>query len=305
LTSTDPTHTQPSDTTAGAATTDGSAGSTTMDHAMGSPNVTTADATAPSDTGTSGSPADSTPTDATHPATTVADGSTVGTATDHATGSPDVTTLASDTPPANVGTATPAADSTTTDMTHPGTTVADATGSTTLDHAASSPDITGDASTGATNGAGTSAAMTPDASEASASAGAGLTLHVSADSWNGAPQFQVFVDGKQAGDVHTATADHGAGQWEDVAINGDFGPGAHVVDVKFVNDGWNGTADTDRNLYVQSIAMNDATLAGNEAANDAHHGAWATDPSAAVMQINGDVEFHVPQSTTSGDLWAA
>jgi beta-glucanase (GH16 family) len=303
-TPTDATHALASDTTSGPSTADAGTVGAGTDHAVGSPNVTTAGDSALTDAGVSSPSVDSTATD-THPGTAVVDGSTGGTATDmdHAVGSPNVTTLGSDTPSANVG--TPGTGTTTTDPAHPGTAVADgSTGGTPADHAVGAPNVTGDM--GAIDAPGVSApAIAPNAAGAAGPSAAGLTLHVSADSWNGNPQFQVFVDGKQAGDVRTTTADHGAGQWEDIAINGDFGSGAHVVDVKFVNDAWNGTANTDRNLYVQAIAMNGVTLAGNEAANNAHHGASATDPSAAVMQINGDVEFHVPQSTATSDLWAS
>jgi beta-glucanase (GH16 family) len=280
---------------------DGSTGGTTTDHA-GVSGVTQPAGDMSSTNGST--PADLTATDTAHPGTIVADGSTGGATTDHA-GTSGVTPPAGDTSSADGSTATDSSTATT-DTLHPGTAADVGSAGTTMDHSLGSPNVTGDASpqattssdaatpTTATNGAGTGASMDT-----------GLTLHVSADSWNGDPQFQVFVDGKPAGEVQTTGADHGAGQWQDVTINGDFGAGGHVVDVKFVNDAWNGTTDTDRNLYVQSITMNGVTLAGNEAANNAHHGAWATDPSAAVMQINGDAEFHVPQSMATSDLWTS
>jgi len=135
-----------------------------------------------------------------------------------------------------------------------------------------------------------------------ASASTGLTLHVSGDSWNGDPQFLVYVDGKQVGDAHTATASHAAGQSQDVAIAAPDDGAVHTVSVKFVNDAFGG-AGADRNLYVQSLDMNGHTLAGNEGTNNAARGHQADDPGAAVMMVDGAVEFHVPQSTANDDLW--
>ena len=68
--------------------------------------------------------------------------------------------------------------------------------------------------------------------------------------------FTVSVDGKQIGGTFTTTASHAAGQDQDVQLNGYFGPGTHAVSINFLNDAWDGTASTDRNLYVDSITYN-------------------------------------------------
>ena len=47
-----------------------------------------------------------------------------------------------------------------------------------------------------------------------------LVLRVSADSWNGDPDFVVMVDGVQVGGVQTASASHAKGQWQDVTVTG-------------------------------------------------------------------------------------
>lgn len=83
-----------------------------------------------------------------------------------------------------------------------------------------------------------------------------MVLHVSADSWNGSPQFIVSVDGKQQGGTQTATASHADGQTQDITLSGAFGTGVHDVAVTFLNDAWAGTPSTDRNLYVNSIDDN-------------------------------------------------
>lgn len=104
-----------------------------------------------------------------------------------------------------------------------------------------------------------------------------MTLHVSADSWNGSPQFVVSVDGKQQGGTQTATASHADGNTQDLTLSGAFGTGVHDVAVTFLNDAWGGTQSTDRNLYVNSIDDN-----GN-------HYASAT----AALMTNGTVHFQV------------
>jgi hypothetical protein len=92
-----------------------------------------------------------------------------------------------------------------------------------------------------------------------------LRIGLSADSWRGDPRFLVFIDGKQVGDEHSATASHAAGQAEFLVVEAPHLAGAHELDVRFINDGWGGTADTDRNLYVESVALNGTDLHGHAA----------------------------------------
>jgi hypothetical protein len=129
--------------------------------------------------------------------------------------------------------------------------------------------------------------------------GAGLTLHVSGDAWQGDAQFVVTVDGKQVGGPYDVSASHGAGQWQDVTIGGDFSA-AKEVDVTFLNDAWGGTASTDRNLYVQSLAINGSTYLGTAATNGGSLGITSTDPQAAELYGNGTLGFHLttPPATT-------
>jgi len=119
-----------------------------------------------------------------------------------------------------------------------------------------------------------------------------LTLHVSEDAFNGDAQFTVTVDGTQFGGTQTVTASHAAGQWQDIAIAGTLAAGPHTIGVNFLNDAWGGTAATDRNMYVQSITVNGETLQGPSAQNTAANGGQASDPSAAVMDVNGTATFH-------------
>jgi predicted xylan-binding protein with Ca-dependent carbohydrate-binding module len=119
-----------------------------------------------------------------------------------------------------------------------------------------------------------------------------LMLRVAEDAWQGDAQFTVAVDGKAVGGVHTATASHAAGQWQDVALTGNFGAtGPSEVAVNYINDTSGGTVATDRNLYVQGLDANGHHFAGASATNTASLG--GTDPAAAHMVINGSLTFHL------------
>ncbi|MBV8457866.1 MAG: hypothetical protein JO122_14750, partial [Acetobacteraceae bacterium] len=93
-----------------------------------------------------------------------------------------------------------------------------------------------------------------------------LDLSLSEDAWKGDAQFTVSVDGKQVGGIMTAHALHSSGDGEHVQLTGNWGSGAHTVAVTFLNDAWGGTASTDRNLYVNSIALDGIQYANTSAA---------------------------------------
>jgi beta-glucanase (GH16 family) len=144
---------------------------------------------------------------------------------------------------------------------------------------------------------------TPSSPPSGGGTGTGpLTLHVSEDAFNGDAQFTVTVDGTAFGGTQTVTASHAAGQWQDIAIAGTLAAGPHTIGVNFVNDAWGGTAATDRNMYVQSITVNGETLQGPSAQNTAANGGQASDPSAAVMDVNGTATFHSTGSSSSGTV---
>jgi beta-glucanase (GH16 family) len=129
-----------------------------------------------------------------------------------------------------------------------------------------------------------------------------LTLRVSGDHGPGdAAQFVVTVDGKPVGDVLSTTASHGAGETQDVTVNlGAVDPDkAHDVAIRFVNDAFDGSHETDRNLYVHGLEIDGKPVDGSAfAANDASLGHDAIDPHAAVMVTNGTATYHV-----GADYW--
>jgi endoglucanase len=82
-----------------------------------------------------------------------------------------------------------------------------------------------------------------------------ITVQVSEDAYLGDAQFIVTVDGKQVGGVNTATTMHNSGNSQTINIADSLAPGAHTVGLTFLNDAYGGSNATDRNLYVQSIAV--------------------------------------------------
>src|SRR6185437_4837220 len=181
-----------------------------------------------------------------------------------------------------------------------GDAVMDINGALAFNVPADPPPATGGTGTG-TAGTGTGTAGTGTASTGT-STGNPLTLQVSGDMLGSTdPQIQVFVDGQQVGNAsYDITAHHAQGQTQTIQIAGNFDPTvAHQVQVKLINDNWDGTATADGhdiNVYVSSISLNGATVTGaqgtsNTASNGAVHSANAGD---AVMDINGALAFNVP-----------
>ena len=89
-----------------------------------------------------------------------------------------------------------------------------------------------------------------------------LALQVSEDAYKGDAQFTVAVDGQQVGGVLTATAEHGGGASNAVNVLGNWAAGPHTVTVNFLNDAYDGTADTDRNLYVDGATYDGKAVGG-------------------------------------------
>ena len=89
-----------------------------------------------------------------------------------------------------------------------------------------------------------------------------LVLRVSEDAYKGDATFTVSVDGKQVGGILTAHASHAQGASETFQIKGDWGVGQHKVSVNFLNDHWEGSAATDRNLYVEGATFNGVVISG-------------------------------------------
>jgi hypothetical protein len=90
-----------------------------------------------------------------------------------------------------------------------------------------------------------------------------LTLKFTQDAWQGDSKFVVLVDGKQIGGEITGKSLHNSGVMDTLTIKGDWGVGAHSVQFKMTNDGWGGTAATDRNIHVESATYNGAAVSNS------------------------------------------
>ena len=93
-----------------------------------------------------------------------------------------------------------------------------------------------------------------------------LELQVNQDAYQGSAQYTVSVDGVQIGGVQTAVALRSAGLYDTVTLLGDWNGGQHSLTVNFLNDAWDGTDSTDRNLYVAGVTYNGVAQPGGSAA---------------------------------------
>ncbi|GAA0600081.1 hypothetical protein GCM10009416_42620 [Craurococcus roseus] len=89
-----------------------------------------------------------------------------------------------------------------------------------------------------------------------------LVLKISQDAYQGDAQYAVLVDGKQIGGAFTASSSRAAGTSDTLTLKGDWGAGEHRVEVRFLNDAWGGTAEADRNLYIDGAAYNGVAVDG-------------------------------------------
>ena len=99
----------------------------------------------------------------------------------------------------------------------------------------------------------------------------GLVINVAEDAYLGDAKFIVTVDGEQVGGTYTAFASQRLGQTQSVPINATLTSGTHNVAITFINDLYEGTASTDRNLYVTSATYNGVLIAE---AQNALYGNW-------------------------------
>lgn len=122
-------------------------------------------------------------------------------------------------------------------------------------------------SSGGSSG-GSSAPSSPSApvTQTVGSGADSLVLKISQDPYNGSAQYVVRVDGKQIGGTLTAGAAHSSGQDDAITVKGDFGSGAHTATVEFLNDAYDGSPSTDRNLYVDGMSVNGADVPNSSAA---------------------------------------
>ena len=138
-----------------------------------------------------------------------------------------------------------------------------------------------------------------------------LVLFVSEDAYQGDAEFTVAVNGTQVGGVYTTTALHsqGASQGFDLGtiVNGAI---PYDLAVTFINDDFDGTPSTDRNLYVDSVEIDGQAVAGAAAPETGNGtvdfllgGAAPTSTAASLPAVN--VNSGVNSDVNSGRRFGA
>ena len=106
-----------------------------------------------------------------------------------------------------------------------------------------------------------------------------LVLTLAEDAFEGDAQASVAIDGKTlSAQPITVTALKNAGRSETFTFKGTFGPNAHDLAVSFLNDTYDGTPTTDRNLYVNGATFNGIS----------------TRPATAALETTGTTRFTIP-----------
>jgi hypothetical protein len=123
-----------------------------------------------------------------------------------------------------------------------------------------------------------------------------ILLHVAEDAYQGDAKFFVTIDGKQVGTEQTVTALHSNGDWQDIALTGDFGSGTHQVGITFTNDLSGGTKATDRNLYVDWVELNGQHVQAETGTVDAGRGEVRS--NEAMIWANGSLTLSADGGNT-------
>jgi hypothetical protein len=90
--------------------------------------------------------------------------------------------------------------------------------------------------------------------------------------------------------TYNTTANHSAGQWQDIKVPGAFSAGPHEIDIRYNNDAHkDGRNGGDRNLYVQSVTINGETV--TQATSNTAANGMSTKDGSTILAINGIAEF--------------
>lgn len=124
-----------------------------------------------------------------------------------------------------------------------------------------------------------------------------LRVRLSEDAWQGDAQCFISIDGRRIGGVQTVTASHAAGESQDLVFQGDWGGGAHSVGVEFINDAYDGTPSTDRNLFIDAVSLNGAVSSQAPAA--------MMSAGLSIFEVSaspaGSLVLHVSEDAYQGD----
>ena len=96
------------------------------------------------------------------------------------------------------------------------------------------------------------------------SGNASIVLLASEDAWMGDATFTVAVDGVRLGGTQMSSSLHSAGAPQRFLLDGNWTTGSHVVSVDYLNDAYDGTPATDRNLWIEGVETNAQSNPGGE-----------------------------------------
>lgn len=86
-----------------------------------------------------------------------------------------------------------------------------------------------------------------------------FAIRLTQDYYKANAQYVVMLDSQQLGGTQQVYA-RGREQADELLIRGTFTPGTHRVAVRFLNDDWGGTPQTDRNIIVKSATYNNTPI---------------------------------------------
>jgi hypothetical protein len=90
-------------------------------------------------------------------------------------------------------------------------------------------------------------------------------VYLSEDQYDGNADASIAVDGKLVETGLVVRASKANNECQAFQFTGSYGAGNHVVSVVFLNDAYNGSSSTDRNLYFQYLTV-DGKYFGQEQA---------------------------------------
>ena len=131
--------------------------------------------------------------------------------------------------------------------------------------------------------------------------GTGLVLSMSEDSWQGDAQFVVTVDGRQVGGVYTATASNATGQSQAISVPVTLPAGWSNVGVTFLNDAYDGSPSSDRNLYLDEATFDGQVVSGKQALVTDGTATFAVNTTSPAPVSTDTVTLGVSEDAWLGD----
>jgi Ca2+-binding RTX toxin-like protein len=128
-----------------------------------------------------------------------------------------------------------------------------------------------------------------------------ITVKASGDSTiNGEAKFRVLLDGKQVGGVQSVSAEHSKGQVQTFTFTLNTPALAGKLDIEYLNDEYVAATRQDRNLWLDSVAINGMALAGTEATYNMQR--RGEKPGQYRLYENGALSFTLDNGNSGNDV---